>query len=195
MSIHSNKQVHEEEHALIERAKTEPEAFGMLYESYLDRIYRYVYYRVGNTQDAEDITARVFFKALTHLGSYRHQGLPFSAWLYRIAHNQVANFHRDNSRYHGTSLESLTLPGEASRQPLPENESADQQELAYLLSLVRDLPAYQRELLILKAVDNLSNQEIAVIMRRSESAIKSLYHRVLRSLRARMEAQHGQRNL
>ena len=195
MSIHSNKQVHEEEHALIERAKTEPKAFGMLYESYLDRIYRYVYYRVGNTQDAEDITARVFFKALTHLGSYRHQGLPFSAWLYRIAHNQVANFHRDNSRYQETSLESLTLPGEASRQPLPENESADQQELAYLLSLVRDLPAYQRELLILKAVDNLSNQEIAVIMRRSESAIKSLYHRVLRSLRARMEAQHGQRNL
>ena len=60
---------------------------------------------------------------------------------------------------------------------------------------MRDLPAYQRELLILKAVDNLSNQEIAVIMRRSESAIKSLYHRVLRSLRARMEAQHGQRNL
>lgn len=74
------------------------ESFGLLYERYVSRIYSYVYYRTGNPYDAEDLTARVFFRAMHHITSYQDRGLPFSAWLYRIAHNLVANWHRDNSR-------------------------------------------------------------------------------------------------
>jgi len=74
------------------------EAFGQLYEQYVGRIYNYIYYRTGNAYDAEDLTERVFMRALRHIGRYNQRGLPFSAWLYRIAHNLVANWHRDNSR-------------------------------------------------------------------------------------------------
>jgi RNA polymerase sigma-70 factor (ECF subfamily) len=76
----------------------EQEAFGLLYERYVERIYSYIFYRTGNTYDAEDLTEKVFFRAMHHISTYRNQGLPFSAWLYRIAHNLVANWHRDNSR-------------------------------------------------------------------------------------------------
>ena len=77
--------------ALIARAKEDPEAFGLLYERYVGNIYNYIYYRTGNHHDAEDLTARTFFRALKHVSRYVDRGAPFSAWLYRIAHNLVAN--------------------------------------------------------------------------------------------------------
>ena len=87
-----------DEDQLIEQAKTDPEAFGKLYEVYVEKIYNYVYYRIGNHHDAEDLTARVFNRALNHIANYNNKGAPFAAWLYRIAHNLVANWHRDHQR-------------------------------------------------------------------------------------------------
>ena len=86
-------------------ARGDNEAFGELYDRYVDRIYNYIYYRTGNTHDAEDLTARVFYRAMKHIGNYQDRGLPLSAWLYRIAHNLVANWHRDNSRRKEISLD------------------------------------------------------------------------------------------
>ncbi|MDE3092084.1 MAG: sigma-70 family RNA polymerase sigma factor, partial [Chloroflexota bacterium] len=88
----------ESEESLIARAAHEADAFGVLYERYVDRIYNYVYYRTGNVHDAEDLTARVFYRALSHIYDYDQHGAPFAAWLYRIAHNLVANWYRDRSR-------------------------------------------------------------------------------------------------
>ena len=102
--------VNKDEIKLINSAKNDPAAFGQLYEKYVERIYNYIYYRTGNNRDAEDLTARVFFKALKNIGTYRHLGLPFSAWLYRIAHNLVANYHRDRARLKEISIESLPDP-------------------------------------------------------------------------------------
>ena len=79
-------------------AKEDKAAFGELYERYLPKIYSYVYYRTGNVHDAEDLTAKVFFRALSHISNYVEKGVPFQAWLYRIAHNLVANWHRDQGR-------------------------------------------------------------------------------------------------
>jgi RNA polymerase sigma-70 factor (ECF subfamily) len=79
-------------------AKQDSEAFGELYTRYIKKIYNYVYYRTGNHHDAEDLTSRVFYRALAHIGNYQDRGVPFSAWLYRIAHNLVANWHRDRDR-------------------------------------------------------------------------------------------------
>ncbi len=87
-----------DERELIERAKRDPEAFDLLYERYVAQIYRYLYYRTGNSQDAEDLTARTFYRALEHLHRYQERGLPFTAWLYRIAHNIVVNWQRDRRR-------------------------------------------------------------------------------------------------
>ncbi len=96
-----------EDSDLVLRARTDPEAFGLLYERYVDRIYAYVYHRVGNGQDAEDLTARTFHRALDNLHRYEDRGLPFAAWLFRIAHNLVANWHRDRSRRRFLSLDRI----------------------------------------------------------------------------------------
>ena len=127
------------------------------------------------------MTARVFQRALHHMGSYRDKGVPFSAWLYRIAHNLVANWHRDRSRRPIVPLDERLVASGASAQP--EAQAVRKEEQRQMLDVVRTLPADRQELLILKFVDHLSNAEIGEIMGRSEGAIKSLYHRTLSSLR------------
>ncbi|MCO5184367.1 MAG: sigma-70 family RNA polymerase sigma factor [Anaerolineae bacterium] len=171
---------------LIARAKTDKEAFGALYERYVDRIYSYVYYRIGNVQDAEDLTARIFYRAMQHIGRYEDKGIPFSAWLYRIARNLLANWYRDQSRRHIISLDDI-MHWRLS-EDTPELSAQLTEDRNALLEAVRHLPTERQELLILKFVDRLSNAEIGAIMGRSEGAIKSLYHRTLLSLRDEM---HG----
>ncbi len=169
------------ESELIARAARDVEAFGELYERYVDRIYSYVYYRVGNVHDAEDLTARVFYRALAHIDDYRDRGAPFAAWLYRIAHNLVANWHRDRSRRHDIRLDEIV--GVAERGDGPEHLAERSEEARMLLSVMAMLPAERQQLLILKFVDGMSNLEIAHVMGRTEGAIKSLYHRTLIALR------------
>jgi RNA polymerase sigma-70 factor (ECF subfamily) len=173
-----------EEVALINAAKTDPEAFGLLYERYVDRIYNYIYFRVGGAGDAEDLTAKVFFKALRNIGGYRHMGLPFSAWLYRIAHNLVANYHRDRSKMQEISIENLVVV-DTNRSSSPEHLMETDQENAFLMRLVNDLSPQKRELIVLKYVQKLSNEEIGQIFGKTEGAIKSLYHRTLVELKNR----------
>jgi len=166
----------------LERAgQGDTEAFSILYERYVRRIYNYIYYRTGSAADAEDLTAKVFFRAFGHIGTYRNMGVPFSAWLYRIAHNLVANWHRDNSRRQEVPLEDHTI--QFNRMDHPEATLEQNQETEELLKAIRRLPSERQQLLILKFVEHLSNGEIAIIMRRSEGAIKSLYHRTLLALR------------
>ncbi len=157
------------------------EAFGVLYERYVTRIYNYIYYRVGNANEAEDLTERVFLRALRHIENYTHRGLPFSAWLYRIAHNLVANWHRDNSRRKDVPLDDGLLISQHFN--FPEQELMRSEEQARLLDVIHKLPNDRQELLILKFVDDLSNIEIGRVMGRTEGAIKSLYHRTLLSIR------------
>lgn len=178
-----------DEIALIDAAKKDPKAFGELYQCYVDRIYNYIYYRTGSRKDAEDLTGKVFFKAMNHIKGYKHMGLPFSAWLYRIAHNLVANYHRDRSRNQEISLDSV--PGQILPQKgmQPESKAVHSQEVERLLVSIRDLAPNRQELLILKFVDQLSNAEIGQIMRKSEGAIKSLYHRTLLELREKMNSE------
>lgn len=170
-----------EEAKLVERAKTDNEAFGQLYERYVDRIYSYVYYRMGDPAEAEDLTSKIFFRALQHIGNYRDQGVPFSAWLYRIARNLVANWHRDRNRRSIIALDDISQWRLGSENPELEAQFGEDKDS--LLQAVRRLPSDRQELLILKFVDRLSNAEIGEIMGRSEGAIKSLYHRTLLALR------------
>lgn len=166
---------------LVKRTKKDPAAFGLLYERYVAKIYNYVYYRIGNHHDAEDLTSRVFYRALTHIKGYADRGVPFSAWLYRIAHNLVANWHRDHARRQNLALEDVTLVGDALE--MPEWVTETNEERRWLLAAIRHLPEERQELLILKFVEQLSNAEVGHIMGRTEGAIKSLYHRTLLSLR------------
>jgi RNA polymerase sigma-70 factor (ECF subfamily) len=159
----------------------DPEAFGLLYERYIDQIYNYIYFRTSNGKDAEDLCSRVFLRALRHIKRYEDRGYPFSAWLYRIAHNLVVNWYRDSNR-----TEDLSL---VEKYPAPttvgsvEDRIEDRDETEKLMEIISDLPDDRRELLILKHVEGMTNAEIGEIMDRTEGAIKALYHRTLESLR------------
>jgi RNA polymerase sigma-70 factor (ECF subfamily) len=170
-----------EEDVLASASGGDREAFGLLYERYIERIFSYVYYRTGNLHDAEDLTARVFQRAMNHIRNYTDRGVPFSAWLYRIAHNLVANWHRDRSRRQEIPLNDL--PVVTSGDDRPETTLVRSQEQDSLLRLIRQLPPERQTLLILKFVENLPNADIGQIMGRSEGAVKSLYHRTLLALR------------
>jgi RNA polymerase sigma-70 factor (ECF subfamily) len=106
-----------DETILVEQAKIDPEAFGELYERNVDRIYHYIYYRIGNIEDAEDLTARTFYQALDNIQRYMEKGVPFIAWLYRIAHNLVANYHRARSRWKIASLDELEVTARPAERP------------------------------------------------------------------------------
>ncbi|MFZ2097558.1 MAG: sigma-70 family RNA polymerase sigma factor [Anaerolineales bacterium] len=161
------------------------EAFGMLYEQYVERIFNYVYYRTGNQHDAEDLTAKVFYRAMRRIPQYQERGLPVSAWLYRIAHNLVANWHRDRGRRPEISLDEgfASIP----KSEHPEVTLLQLEEQDHLLKIIRNLPSERQQLIILKFVEHMSNAEIGQIMGRTEGAVKSLYHRTLLTLRVDME--------
>ena len=171
----------EDEVELVARAKADAAAFGVLYERYVGRIYNYIYYRIGDRHEAEDLTARTFQRAMAHIVRYDERGLPFSAWLYRIAHNLVANWHRDRSRRQVLGLDDIVLVGLSRERP--ESVAEVNEEHKRLLTAIRQLPAERQQLLILKFAERMSNADIGKIMGRSEGAIKSLYHRTLLSLR------------
>jgi RNA polymerase sigma-70 factor (ECF subfamily) len=172
------------ESELVRFAQTDPQHFGLIYQRFVRRIYNYVYYRTGNAHDAEDLTARAFIRAMNHMPFYKDRGTPFSAWLYRIAHNLMANWHRDNSRRQIMSLEAHH--GHPAQQADPESMAETREEQEQLLQAIRTLPDERQQLLILKFVEKLSNAEIGAIMGRTEGAVKSLYHRTLLTLREQM---------
>jgi RNA polymerase sigma-70 factor (ECF subfamily) len=181
--------MHEEsDSVLIAQAKEDPEAFGILYERYVDRIYEYIYYRTSNRQDAEDLTARTFYRALKHLPRYVDRGAPFSAYLHRIAHNLVANWHRDHCGRQVISFDesaTITLKHQDTAVVAEERaEKRDKQDM--VLQVIRQLSADRQQLLILKFIERMSNAEIAQVLGRTEGAVKSLYHRTLIELRGEL---------
>lgn len=174
-----------EDSELIILAKEDKEAFGEIYERYLSKIYNYIYYRTGNQQDAEDLTAKVFYRALSHIDKYEDKGVPFQAWLYRIAHNLVANFHRDKGRRKIIPLDDYVAHTLRSDAPDKQAETSEQKDR--LMDAIGHLPAERQQLLILKFIEQKSNAEIGEIMERTEGAIKSLYHRTLLALRDELQ--------
>ena len=169
---------------LVALAKEDMEAFGELYERYLQKIYNYVYYRTGNAHDAEDLTAKVFFRAMSHIEGYVDKGAPFQAWLYRIAHNLVANWHRDQGRRKIIALDDYVA--HSLQSDAPDRLAEEREEQDQLMRALRRLPDDRQQLILLKFVEQMSNAEIGEIMGRTEGAVKSLYHRTLLALRDEM---------
>lgn len=174
---------------LVDLAPEDKAAFGELYERYVKRIYNYVYFRTGSVHDAEDLTARVFFRAMGHIDTYTDRGVPFQAWLYRIAHNLTANWHRDQSRRKVIALEDY-IAGELL-DDAPDEAVENAQEIERMRKVVRQLPDDRQQLLILKFVEGMSNADIGRIMDKTEGAVKSLYHRTLTALRETLLEESG----
>ena len=155
------------------------EALEALYLLHFDRIYSYLHLSVGNRHDAEDLTTQTFLKMLEAIGRFRWQSAPFSAWLFRIAHNLAIDHFRASRRWQ---------PEEDVPEPAGEEEpSAEAQALQSIgrqsmLELIEDLSPEQQQVLTLKFVFNFPNAEVATILGKTEGAVKSLQHRALVSL-------------
>jgi RNA polymerase sigma-70 factor (ECF subfamily) len=178
---------------LAERAKSSSDAFGVLYDRHLRRIYNYVYYRIGQKAEAEDLTERVFMQALENLPRYQNRGAPFSAWLFRIAHNLVANWHRDTGRRPQSPLEDAGEREDQRADPFGDALNAEEQQ--ELREAVKRLPADRQMLLQMKFVEERSNLDIAHEMGRTEGAIKALLHRTLVALRSELTAREGKKRV
>jgi RNA polymerase sigma-70 factor (ECF subfamily) len=164
---------------LVRRAQEyDSSAFAEIYERYYQGIYNFVYYRVTDEALAEDLTAEVFLKAMEAIESFTFRGVPLSAWLYRIANNLVVDHFRRQPRHGNVSLEETTVS--AGENPTDALEQGlTQQTIRRALS---ELTEEQQQVVLLKFVDGLSNNEVARVLGKTEGAIKSLQHRALSSL-------------
>lgn len=173
-----------EEFALVKRAQVNLDAFGQLYRHYVKRIYNYHYRHTGDVIEAEDLTSQTFYRALRGIKKYRDQGVPFQAWLFRIAHNLVVNWYRDHGRRKLVSLDDVDPLLSESRGPQARLETAEEQQ--QLLDVIEMLPEDRKTLIILKFVEKMTNVEIGVVLGKTEGAVKALYHRTLTNLRQLM---------
>jgi RNA polymerase sigma-70 factor, ECF subfamily len=170
---------------LVERGKQgNREALEELYLIHFDRIYSYLHMSVGNRHDAEDLTTQVFVKMLESIGKFRWRSAPFSAWLFRIAHNLAMDHFRANKRWQPEEEVPEPDPGDGSAAEEEALEAIGRQSM---LELIEKLSHEQQQVLTLKFVFNFSNAEAATILDKTEGAVKSLQHRALTSLQRQLD--------
>lgn len=168
-----------EENLLRRAQERDPQALSSLYEENFDKIYRYVAIKVGNRMEAEDITQQVFVKALQSVSTYKWQGTPFSAWLFRIAHNQIVDYLRVKTRQATVPLEEWVPDNSCDPQKSAEH-NCTMEELAVA---TKELTPAQQEVISLRFAGGLSIAEVAKTMGKSEGAIKALQHSAIVALR------------
>src|SRR5206468_10763779 len=165
---------------LVEQAQQgKREALEELYLLHFDRIYSYLHMNVGNRHDAEDLTTLVFLKMLESIGRFRWRSAPFSAWLFRIAHNLAMDHFRARRRWQPE--EEVPEP-QGSEEPSAELEAMQSIGRQSMLELIEQLSPEQQQVLTLKFVFNFPNADVATILGKTEGAVKSLQHRALGSL-------------
>ena len=165
-----------DERRLIEAAQRDPSRFAELYDAHFHPVYAYIARRVGSRAEAEDLTSEVFHQALANLPRFQWRGVPFAAWLFRIAANALADHYRKTARDR-----SLALPDAP-----PQEDSEDAERRARMYRLVAELPEDQRLVLRLRFSEEKSIRDVAREIGRSEGAVKQLQFRALQGLRARV---------
>jgi len=175
-----------EERLLVEAAQKDPSRFGELYENNFERVYAFIARRVRDRDVVEDLTSDVFHKALSNLGRFEWRGVPFAAWLFRIAANVIV----DRSSRAAKELSSIDDPAEPPSDTGPE----EIENRAQLFRLVDRLPAGQRRAIVMRFAEQKSIREIAHELERTEGAVKQLQFRGLQTLRAKVGKKLGKQN-
>jgi RNA polymerase sigma-70 factor, ECF subfamily len=157
------------------------EAFQTLYESHLDTIYRYVYYKVGNGQLAEDLTQHIFMKAWEAINRYQWRELPFQHWLLRLARNTVIDHYRSTKPANASLLDPI---GDGTD---PEEELAQSEMIQTLQEAVRQLPDEQREVIVLRFIEQMPHADVALHLGKSAATVRVIQHRALQALRRLLE--------
>jgi RNA polymerase sigma-70 factor (ECF subfamily) len=170
----------QDEESLIRKAQQRDQvALTQLYEENFDKIYRYIVLKIGDRTEAEDLTQQVFLNALKSISSYRFKGMPFSSWLYRIAHNQVVDYHRKRSRRATVPLDESIAAGRDD----PERTTEKKLQIEELAQAAKQLTAAQQEVISLRFTGDMSIAEVARVMGRSVGAVKALQHSAVVVLR------------
>jgi RNA polymerase sigma-70 factor (ECF subfamily) len=168
------------ERRLVEAAQKDPGRFGELYENNFERVYAYIARRVGNREEAQDLTAEVFHQALANLARYEWRGLPFAAWLLRIASNAIADSWKFKAREQGNPSSDELLSHDIHME--------DVEQRAKLFRLVTTLPSDQRRVIEMRFAQEKSIREIAKELGRTGGAVKQLQFRGLETLRDQLVA-------
>jgi RNA polymerase sigma-70 factor (ECF subfamily) len=169
----------QDEESLVRRAQhRDQEAFAQLYEEHFDKIYRYVTFKIGNETEAEDVTQQVFLSALKSISLFKWKGIPFSAWLFRIAHNKVVDYLRRKKHTTVSLDESLT-----SNDNNPQLVIEHKMDIEELLWATKQLTKAQREVISLRFAGELPIAQVAKTMGKSQGAVKALQHSAIVALR------------
>ena len=170
----------QDEESLVQRAKQgDQKAFAQLYEAHFDRIYRYVTLRIGDKTEAEDVTQQVFLNALQSISSFKWRGVPFSTWLFRIAHNLVVDYLRKEKRRATAPLNESLVSNDINPQLAAEHRL----DIEQLISATKRLTAAQREVISLRFAGELSIAQVAKVMGKSQGSVKALQHSAIVALR------------
>jgi RNA polymerase sigma-70 factor (ECF subfamily) len=178
------RQSEQSDAVLVARARDgDSHSFGCLYQRYVDPIYRYLFVRLGDSREAEDLTEDVFFRSFRALGSYHERGLPFSAFLYQVAKNVLIDHYRQQK---GEVQLERSEPAVETLRPLDDHVIRDEQ-MTELRRAMDDMPSNYREVIILRVILAMPTNVVANWMSLSEGATRVLLHRALTSLRGRMQ--------
>jgi RNA polymerase sigma-70 factor (ECF subfamily) len=181
-SYHIDAKVMEAEEELIKAAQKDPRCFEPLYKKYYEPIVRFVYHRSGDKELSYDITSQVFYKALQNISKYKSTGVPFSAWLYRIASNELNQWFRQNKR---AGILNIDVEGYAElKYSFSEDTSAMQDE--ELFNALRDLNEDELELVNMRFFEKRAFKEISEILQMNESACKMKLYRILDKLKIKL---------
>ena len=168
----------------VRAAQRDRRAFAALYRRYVGRVYSYAFYQLADHHDAEDATERTFLAALAAIDGFRDEGASFRAWLFRIAHNTIANSRRSRRRRRTEPIDDVDLPSLPDTDPAGLVARAD--ELREVRRALARIPSERRQAIVLRFVDGLSAREIGEVLDRSEGAARVLLHRALRDLAAEL---------
>lgn len=177
----------EDEKQLIKRAQDgEAEAFGLLYDHYLPKIYRFVLLKVSQREEAEDLTHQAFLKAWEGIERYTDLGFPFGTWLYQISRNLVIDHYRSSMKSRGdASIESLELMGEdlvAETRPIDVEIDA-KLALGKIAAAIQKLKDVEQDVVIMRFIEDLPHEEVARVIGKSEGAVKLIQHRAIKNLK------------
>ena len=188
---------------LVQRLqKGDSEAVGVLLEEYADRLYNYAFYRCGDHYLAEDIVSETFTRIIEKVGTYEQREVPFKAWVFRIAHNQLANHLRYRSRHLAVSLDATNAEGERLVDPpddwgaadggLMASQVAEREELR---RAILQLPEDQKAVFVLRFIEGLDLEEVTVLVDKSLASVKSLQYRAVVNLRRALDQAQPDKNV
>ncbi len=179
----------EQDRKLVAAAKKNSQEFAVLYDKYIEQIYKYIFRRVHDKEQTQDLVSQTFFDALEHLEKYEFRGYAFSAWLYKIAHNNVLKWYRERTR-RGYDIDIEKMHNLKDEKVKVMEQVGDLMEQSELMKLLAQLKYEDREIIILKYFEEVSNIELAHIMGITANNIGVKLYRALRKLKQLIENNH-----